>query len=316
MRAPHAPPLVPPGYRVLECLGTGAFGTVHRALHVDLGRMVALKMHRPEKGALALKRFVREAQVLARMNHPRILRIFDFGVYGDQGFLATELLGMGSLRTVIQKIGAVPAKHAVRLALEVLDALSYVHALGVVHRDIKPDNVLLDDRGRARVADFGLAQVDGLSASPNGEPVGTVHYMAPEVLFDVEFSPAGDVYATGVLLLELLTGGLGMPGIDLKDLLEMKKDGSLVARLARETPLPPGLQPVLERATAPDRAVRYASALEFSLALRRAVAPSHATRTGYKVTQRFARFAPPSFARTMASAMWKRATSLWAAVAA
>jgi predicted Ser/Thr protein kinase len=188
-------------------------GVVFKAHHTRLDRLVALKVLPAEAGrdpAFA-ERFSREARALAKLNHPHIIGIYDFGQAAEQSYFVMEYVDGSNLRQRL-KAGRIDPQEALRIAAEVCDALQYAHEAGIVHRDIKPENVLLDKRGRVKIADFGIAkiltgkQTDYTLTGPM-QVVGTWHYMAPEQLENpLGLDHRADIYSLGVLLYEMLTG--------------------------------------------------------------------------------------------------------------
>jgi tRNA A-37 threonylcarbamoyl transferase component Bud32 len=204
-----------PQLEVLECLGRGGMGVVYKARQPRLDRFVALKIlaREKEKDPRFAERFTREAQALARLNHPNIVTIYDFGEADGLYYLLMEFVDGMSLRQLLQKRKLVP-EEALTIVPAICEALQYAHQQGIVHRDIKPENILLDKQGRVKIADFGIAKLlgaDGRVAALTGDQqvVGTPHYMAPE---QVE-KPAivdhrADIFSLGVVFYEMLTGEL------------------------------------------------------------------------------------------------------------
>jgi hypothetical protein len=204
-----------PELDLLALIGQGGMGAVYQARQKRLDRIIALKVLPPDLGqdpAFA-ERFAREARALARLNHPNLVAIYDFGQSGPWFWIAMEHVDGANLRQVLAT-GALSAAQALAIVPQLCEALQYAHDEGVVHRDIKPENILLDARGRPKIADFGLAklaeQLPGerpLTASH--ELMGTAHYMAPE---QIERSRSvdhrADIYSLGVVIYEMLTGGL------------------------------------------------------------------------------------------------------------
>ena len=204
-----------PQLEVLECLGRGGMGVVYKARQPRLDRFVALKIlaREKEKDPRFAERFTREAQALARLNHPNIVTIYDFGEADGLYYLLMEFVDGMSLRQLLQMRKLAP-EEALTIVPAICEALQYAHQQGIVHRDIKPENILLDKQGRVKIADFGIAKLlgaDGRVESLTGEQqvVGTPHYMAPE---QVE-KPAivdhrADIFSLGVVFYEMLTGEL------------------------------------------------------------------------------------------------------------
>jgi TPR repeat protein/tRNA A-37 threonylcarbamoyl transferase component Bud32 len=204
-----------PQLEILECLGRGGMGVVYKARQPRLNRFVALKIlaREREKDQRFAERFTREAQSLARLNHPNIVTVYDFGEADGLYYLLMEFVDGMSLRQLLQTRKLAP-EEALVIVPSICEALQYAHQQGIVHRDIKPENILMDKQGRVKIADFGIAKLlgaDGKVESLTGEQqvVGTPHYMAPE---QVE-QPAivdhrADIFSLGVVFYEMLTGQL------------------------------------------------------------------------------------------------------------
>jgi tRNA A-37 threonylcarbamoyl transferase component Bud32 len=210
--APHFPQL-----EILEVLGQGGMGIVYKARQKHLDRLVALKILPPDtaRDPAFAERFTREARSLARLNHPNIVQVFDFGQSGGFFFFLMEFMDGGNLRDLIVARRLSP-REALAIVPKVCDALQYAHDEGIMHRDIKPENILLDTRGRVKIADFGLAKLLGrepanLTLTATGALVGTPRYMAPEQFErPAEVDHRADIYSLGVVFYEMLTGELPM----------------------------------------------------------------------------------------------------------
>jgi tRNA A-37 threonylcarbamoyl transferase component Bud32 len=204
-----------PQLEILELIGAGGMGVVYKARQPKLERQVALKLlqHRPGADPSFAERFNREARVLARLNHPNIVTVYDFGQAGDFFFLTMEYVDGVNLRQAMQT-GRFTPPQALALVPKVCEALQYAHDEGILHRDIKPENILLDTRGRVKIADFGIAKLVGDRApeaklTASGAALGTPHYMAPEQLESPEtVDQRADIYSLGVVFYEMLTGEL------------------------------------------------------------------------------------------------------------
>ena len=201
-------------YRVGERIARGGMASVYQATDVRLDRTVAVKVMHPGLGGDDdfAARFVREARAAARLSHPHVVAVHDQGTDGGTVFLVMELVAGHTLRDVVRKESPMPPARALALVEPVLSALAHAHRAGLVHRDIKPENVLIADGpgvGTVKVADFGLAKAvsaDTQHTATGGVLIGTVSYLAPELVVDGRSDARADVYAVGVLLYELLTG--------------------------------------------------------------------------------------------------------------
>jgi len=194
-------------YRIVGLLGRGGMGEVYRAEDLTLGQPVALKFlpqeftHRADR----LARFHQEVRLARRVSHPNVCRVYDIGESGGQYFLSMEYIDGEDLASLLRRIGRLPSDKALELAHQLCAGLAAAHASHILHRDLKPANVLIDGRGRARLADFGLADLAG-HGSDASEVAGTFGYMAPEQEAGREVTTQTDVYALGLVLYEMFTG--------------------------------------------------------------------------------------------------------------
>ena len=197
-----------------ELIGPGGMGTVYKATHRPLDRPVAVKVlhaHLQQDASFA-ERFAREARTMARLDHPHIVRVYDFGHRDGLYYLVMELVDGVTLRQTLAKGGFTPAE-ALAVVPRICEALQYAHDQGVVHRDIKPENILLDRSGAPKIVDFGLALLTGPATetrlTEHARVLGTPHYMAPEQIeHPSEVDHRADIYALGVVFYEMLTGEL------------------------------------------------------------------------------------------------------------
>ena len=204
-----------PQLEILGMLGAGGMGAVYKARQPALDRLVALKVLPAggTDGGNFAERFNREARALARLNHPNIVAVYEFGHVESLHFFLMEYVDGANLRQ-LEKAGRLAPREALQLIPQICDALQYAHDEGVVHRDIKPENVLVDRKGRVKIADFGLAKilgqdVESLRLTNEGQVMGTPHYMAPEqVARPLAVDHRADIYSLGVVLYEMLTGEL------------------------------------------------------------------------------------------------------------
>jgi len=201
-------------YDVLARVARGGMATVYQAHDRRLDREVALKVMHPHLAddPTFVSRFVSEARSAARLSHPNVVQVFDQGADGDVLYLAMEFLAGRTLRDVITDRRVLTPREALSVFEPVLGALAAAHRAGIVHRDVKPENVVLTDDGRVKVADFGLARAVSGSATQTGSVIGTVAYLAPELVMHGTADARSDVYAAGIMLFEMLTGRQPFPG--------------------------------------------------------------------------------------------------------
>jgi tRNA A-37 threonylcarbamoyl transferase component Bud32 len=204
-----------PQLEILELIGQGGMGAVYKARQPSLDRLVAVKVLPPEAGrdpAFA-ERFNREARALARLGHPNIVGVYEVGHADDLFFIIMEYVDGVNLRQLLRS-GHLKPEQALRIIPQICDALQYAHEEGIVHRDVKPENILLDKKGRVKIADFGLAKLLGRDAenftlTGSRQVMGTLYYMAPEqVERPLEVDHRADIYSLGVVFYEMLTGQL------------------------------------------------------------------------------------------------------------
>jgi predicted Ser/Thr protein kinase len=207
-----------PQLEILEVLGRGGMGAVYKARQPNLDRFVALKilLRRNEEGRSDVgfaQRFAREARALARLNHPNIVAVYDYGEAGGYPFLVMEYVEGLTLRQLLQH-GKLAPEEALGIVPRICEALQFAHQKGIVHRDIKPENILLDKSGQVKITDFGIAKVIRPGASDRSltgakDVVGTPHYMAPEQIEEpAKVDHRADIYSLGVVFYEMLTGEL------------------------------------------------------------------------------------------------------------
>lgn len=196
-------------YRIDARIAVGGMATVYRAVDTRLDRVLALKVMHPSLAVdeAFVERFIREAKAAARLAHPNVVGVFDQGTDGTYVYLAMEYVAGCTLRDVLRERGALQPRAALDILEPVLAALGAAHRAGLVHRDMKPENVLIGDDGRVKVADFGLARAVDTHTQSTGTVLGTVAYMAPEQIEHGTADTRVDVYACGMTLYEMLTGG-------------------------------------------------------------------------------------------------------------
>jgi eukaryotic-like serine/threonine-protein kinase len=252
-------------YRLDEKIGTGGMSTVYRAYDPTLERWVAIKlMHRdisddPDQ----LERFRREARAVARLSHPHVVTVIDFGEDDGMPYIVLEYVEGETLKERIRRMGRLPVVEAVAYAIEIGRALSAAHAERLVHRDVKPQNVLIDAEGRGKVTDFGIArslEAHGLTAT--GRVLGTTDYVSPEQALGQDVTEQSDVYSLGIVLFEMLTGEVPFKA-ESQVAVAMKHVKEPLPDVQRRLPeVSASLAAVLEHATAKETRNRYATAAD------------------------------------------------------
>jgi serine/threonine protein kinase len=249
-----------PGYKVLDKIGEGGMGEVHRATQLSLQRLVAVKFLNPlTPDQPGLTTFERESRMMAAMAHPHVVTIYDCGQVRGKNYLVIEYLSGSTLRSRLRPGEPWPAAQAASVLDAISSALSFIHARGVLHLDLKPENVLCADDGRIKITDFGLAsaRVDARTMVEQGIARGTLEYCSPEQRYGLPLDERSDVYSLAAVAYELLTG---------------HPPGRVYLPATKENPaLPPALDPVLRRGLARDPDDRYASIEEFHNDLARAL---------------------------------------------
>ncbi len=284
-------------YRIQRKLGAGGMADVYLAEDQELGRRVAIKIlnGRHANDDQFIERFRREAKNAAALNHPNIVSIYDRGNAEDTYYIAMEYLDGKTLKELIIGRGAAPANVAIEYARQILSALRFAHRHGIVHRDIKPHNVLVDGEGRVKVTDFGIARAGTSQMTETGSIVGTAQYLSPEQARGGEVDQRSDLYSLGVVLYELLTGKTPFEGdtpveIAMKHLSNAPKPPSKL-----RPDIPEELDMVVLRALAKNPDDRYQSADEMEADLERVArgAPV-AAATADSATQVLRRVPPPA----------------------
>jgi serine/threonine-protein kinase len=271
-RRPWIPDELAGRYDIERELGAGAAAVTVAALDRRLGRRVAIKLLKPEeqRDADFAQRFTREARAAAAINQPNVVSVYDVGQEDDLYWLVMQFVDGTDLKALIAREGALPWQRAVAIARDVLAGLNAIHDAGIVHRDIKPQNVLVGRDGAVKVTDFGVAHVErDTSLTAAGSTVGTAAYMAPEQAQGQAPTPAADVYAVGVMLYEMVTGRLPFD--------EPTAVATMLAHIQRNPPppavprgmaaLPPGVVQVIAQAMAKDPRARFRSAQAMRRAL-------------------------------------------------
>jgi serine/threonine-protein kinase len=257
-------------YRVLSRLGSGGMADVYLAEDQLLGRRLAVKVlhHHFAEDQEFVERFRREASSAAGLSHPNIVGIFDRGEWDGTYYIAMEYVPGNSLKALVREQGPLEPVVAIDLVMQILQAARFAHARGVIHRDLKPHNVILDEDGRARVTDFGIAQAGASDMTLTGSIMGTAQYLSPEQAQGHAVSASSDLYSIGVILYELLTGVVPFDGDTAVAIAFKQVSAQPLPPSAVNPAVPAALDQIVLRALAKDPAARYASAEEFILALR------------------------------------------------
>lgn len=261
-------------YEILEQLGGGGMAIVFKGRDIILNRMVAIKLLRPEYTSDDdfVKRFSREAQSVACLSHPNIVSIYDVGRENDMHYLVMEYVDGLDLRSIIKQEGLLQPSHVVKIARQVCDALEHAHDNNIVHRDVKPHNILITKSGRAKLTDFGIAREAGTATVTSADTlVGSVHYLSPEQARGEAAGPKSDIYSLGVVLYEMLTGSVPFSG-DSHVSIALKHIQNDPEPLAEKNPaVPEDLSRVVMRALNKDPSLRFKSAGEMSYQLEEAL---------------------------------------------
>src|SRR5215210_943744 len=260
-------------YRLIAPLGEGGMATIWRALDEQLDREVAVKILRPQYSADPgfAARFKQEARAAGGLGHPNIVGVYDYGTDGADGeqYIVMELINGSDLAAILRDRGSLSLDDSVRIAIGVADALEVAHRRGIVHRDVKPGNILITDDGDVKVTDFGIARaVSEASMTVTGTTLGSVHYFSPEQARGDQVTGASDVYSLAIVLFEMLTGRRpfeadSAAAVALKRLSEDAPTPTAIGH-----PVAPGLEAILMRALSREQTERYPDAGAFAEALR------------------------------------------------
>jgi serine/threonine-protein kinase len=256
-------------FRLIKKLGEGGMGTVYKAQQLSLDRVVAVKVpfRHLAKDPSFVARFYREARIMAKLDHPNILRCYSVGEENGWHYLAMEYIDGASMQSWLEKLGKLTVGDGLHVAISCAHALQHAHEQGLIHRDVKPDNILVTSKGIVKVADMGLAKAlaDDLGLSRTGTGAGTPHYMAPEQARDAKHVDARcDIYALGSMLYCFLTGAPPFKGETYVDLLLEKEKGKFTPARRSNNNIPERLDLMLDKAMAAKPDLRYKSCAEFA----------------------------------------------------
>src|SRR5271154_4442402 len=259
-------------YRVISRLGSGGMADVYLAQDQMLGRQVAVKVlhHHFAEDQEFVERFRREASSAAALSHPNIVGIFDRGEWNDTYYIAMEYVDGRSLKAIVREQGPLEPATAIDIVIQILRAARFAHRRGVIHRDLKPHNVILDEEGRVRVTDFGIARAGASDMTLTGSIMGTAQYLSPEQAQGFAVTGASDLYSIGVILYELLTGVVPFEGETAVAIAFKQVAAEPYPPSALNPALPASLDAIVLRALAKNPGDRYADADEFIAALQQA----------------------------------------------
>src|SRR5436309_927052 len=252
-------------YRVISRIGSGGMADVYLAEDSLLGRQVAVKLlhHHFAEDQEFVERFKREASSAAALSHPNIVGIFDRGEWQGTYYIAMEYVAGRSLKLIVREQGALAPGAAIDTVVQILRAARFAHRRGVIHRDLKPHNVILDEEDRARVTDFGIARAGASDMTLTGSIMGTAQYLSPEQAQGYAVSAASDIYSVGVILYELVTGAVPFEG-ETAVAIAFKQVSAQPRPPSELNPaVPASLDAVVLRALAKDPAMRFTDADEF-----------------------------------------------------
>ncbi len=262
-------------YRIIDLIGTGGMAHVYRAVNLSSRKVVAIKVLKDEyrNDAEFLRRFEREARAVLHLSHENIVRAFDVGETEGLPYIVLEFVDGRTLKDIIDENGPMPSRIAVALVVQVLDALDAAHAAGIIHRDVKPQNVIVMQSGKVKLMDFGIArEVDANTVTFAGSTVlGSVHYLSPEQAKGLPVTEGSDLYSAGIMLYEMLTGRVPFDGDNSVSIALKHISDAPVPPIELSNKVSPALNDVILRALNKDVNRRYSAANEMSAHLRRAL---------------------------------------------
>ena len=258
-------------YRLVDFLGAGGMGEVYRAVHSKIGKVVAIKVLTQQMSGGGLsERFINEARIQGRLHHQGIATLFDYSEVCGYPCIVMEYVGGQTLEECIRANGSLPLAHALRIFQAVAEAIVYVHAHAIVHRDIKSNNIKLGPDGEVKLLDFGIAKSESSpNLTSNGNVIGTFQYMSPEQLKGRAADARSDIWALGILLYEMISGQLPFQAETIGSLFEQIQNGSYLRPTALDTSTPKEVEAVIARCLRKRPEQRYQTVGELLEEIRR-----------------------------------------------
>ncbi len=275
-------------YQILEIIGGGGMANVYKAHDVILNRTVAVKVLRPQfsEDDEFIRRFRREAQAATSLSHPNVVNIYDVGEEGNLYYIVMEYVDGLTLKQLIQQRGILPLEETVNIMLQILSAIAHAHANHLVHRDIKPHNILISDKGEAKVTDFGIARaMTSATITHTNSLIGSVHYLSPEQARGGMVNEKSDIYSLGIVLYEMVTGKVPFSG-DTAVSIAIKHLQTKVPNPRKYNPtIPQSIENIIYKATAKDPFYRYANVKELEADLHTALDPKRLNEEKFEIPQ-------------------------------
>lgn len=257
-------------YMVVTSLGSGGMADVYLAIDTILNREVAVKVLRGDAGSdpVSLLRFQREASAISKLHHPNVVEVYDIGEYDGKNYIVMEYIRGKTLKQLIRQRGALPVDEAVAIMKQLVEAVNHAHENNIIHRDIKPQNVLIKDDGTVKITDFGIALAhDAVQLTQSDSVLGSAHYIAPETTRGETSTVQIDIYALGIVFYELLTGSVPFTGENpVQVAMKHMREDIPSVREFNQT-IPQSVENIIIRATAKNRVYRYASTKDMTFDL-------------------------------------------------
>ena len=256
-------------YQITECIGVGGMAEVYRATDNVLGRVVAVKVMLPQYAADEnfARRFKQEAASAANLSSPYIVNVYDWGQDDGTYYIVMEFVRGSDLKTAIKERGAINQRKVAEIGSQVCQALSVAHKQDIIHRDVKPQNIMVQPDGNVKVMDFGIARAKNSTMDKTASVLGTAHYISPEQAQGKDLTPASDLYSLGIVMYEAATGKLPFDGPDAVSVAMKQVQEAPVLPSEIKPDIDPGLEAIIMKAMAKNPSERFATAMEMRYAL-------------------------------------------------